>query len=878
MPKKIKYNPADRIADLAVVRMQDRIKEIYAEAERDITRKMNEFTQKFEKRDAQYRADVAAGKIAQADYDAWRRGQVFQGEQWKAAKREMTAQIRRANQTAAGIVNGERRAVFQKNANYAAYQIEKRTKGAVNFSLYDSATVTRLLKEDKKLLPEYKINEVKDYKWNNSKVNNAVTQSIIQGESFEDLTKRLTHSLEAGNRSTMMTFARTAMTGAQNAGRIEAMHDAEDMGIKVQKRWIATLDSRTRDTHAELDGQVVDVDKPFEVDGMEIMYPGDPNADPALVYNCFIGETNIATDSKIIRSYKHDYSGKLIEVETSSGVKFTCTPNHPILTPSGWVPAALMNNGDNLLIASVRNGCGLRRNGNIQHIHARMKALYNALHRVGLMSRDSTLRVDFHGDTPTADVEVITKKWHLRGNGDSSSADSVDKFLLENSDKSLMSKGASVQHFGRVRLAALRFVRGFCKVPAFFGRGLAHAVIHGFGTVARNDTAILEPQADSMTGDMQFLRESLDRFPGKVFVDNIVNINITTVSHIPVYNLQTGNSRYFVNTIIEQNGEKCNGNFAIAHNCRCTLGYEYPDVATGIGRRRDNETGEVVGDMTYREWEEIKRGEEAEPIDTPEPELEQQGEDDSFAGRLASEKLSPYSYELDYFEYAEQMQAWDGDRTQWIESVHPGTVIDMQTERTFDGEPHCSFAPIDNAVARLYEQVPLTADHSNLVLCDYDNARFHLPNGEDDRRLTVDAIAQVFENEGQTVIAFRRDWMNHSLKESLEERQRMIDEGQVLPMVFPVASPEGVVMHEWGHTVHSHFLNAMCYDDPDAQELWNWYKTLSKEDITTGLSEYAAVNFGEFTAECFAEMQTSNPRPLARQCWQYMSGLIGRGY
>ena len=80
-----------------------------------------------------------------------------------------------------------------------------------------------------------------------------------------------------------------------------------------------------------------------------------------------------------------------------------------------------------------------------------------------------------------------------------------------------------------------------------------------------------------MTGDMQFLRESLDRFPGKVFVDNIVNINITTVSHIPVYNLQTGNSRYFVNTIIEQNGEKCNGNFAIAHNCRCSLGYEYPD-------------------------------------------------------------------------------------------------------------------------------------------------------------------------------------------------------------------------------------------------------------------------------------------------------------
>lgn len=76
------------------------------------------------------------------------------------------------------------------------------------------------------------------------------------------------------------------MTGAQNAGRQARMEDAEEEGVKVKKRWIATLDNRTRDTHQELDGQEVPVDEPFEVDGMEIMYPGDPNADPELVYNC----------------------------------------------------------------------------------------------------------------------------------------------------------------------------------------------------------------------------------------------------------------------------------------------------------------------------------------------------------------------------------------------------------------------------------------------------------------------------------------------------------------------------------------------------------------------------------------------------------------
>lgn len=286
MPKKIKYNPADRIADLAMIRIQDRVKSVYEEAQKDITKKLDEFMKRFKARDAMYQAKVAAGEIAKADYDAWRRCQIFQGERWKIMKQEMADQILKANRTAAGMINDERRVVFQNNANYAAFQIEKKTKGAASFGLYDSATVTRLLKEDRKLLPEYKINAQKDYKWNNRHVNNAVTQSIIQGESIDKLTKRLTDSLEASNRSTMMNFARTAMTGAQNAGRVEAMHDAEDMGIKVKKLWIATLDSRTRDTHAELDGQSVDVDEPFVVDGMGIMFPGDPNADPSLVYNC----------------------------------------------------------------------------------------------------------------------------------------------------------------------------------------------------------------------------------------------------------------------------------------------------------------------------------------------------------------------------------------------------------------------------------------------------------------------------------------------------------------------------------------------------------------------------------------------------------------
>ena len=58
------------------------------------------------------------------------------------------------------------------------------------------------------------------------------------------------------------------------------------MGIKLRREWVATLDNRTRHAHAMLDGQQADIDKPFKVDGYEIMFPGDTSAPGYLVYNC----------------------------------------------------------------------------------------------------------------------------------------------------------------------------------------------------------------------------------------------------------------------------------------------------------------------------------------------------------------------------------------------------------------------------------------------------------------------------------------------------------------------------------------------------------------------------------------------------------------
>jgi SPP1 gp7 family putative phage head morphogenesis protein len=117
-------------------------------------------------------------------------------------------------------------------------------------------------------------------------VKNAVTQGIIQGESVGQIGKRLSEELSTSNARKMDMFARTAVTGAQNAGRVERMRESVSMGIDVKKKWLATLDKKTRDTHRDLDGKEQDVDKPFLIEGKKIDYPGDPKAPAELVYNC----------------------------------------------------------------------------------------------------------------------------------------------------------------------------------------------------------------------------------------------------------------------------------------------------------------------------------------------------------------------------------------------------------------------------------------------------------------------------------------------------------------------------------------------------------------------------------------------------------------
>lgn len=279
-----------KYADEAIKEISKTLRSTYRTAQRELKKKLADFNEKFEKKNEEKKAQLESGQISKQGYREWLTGQVFMRMQWENNIKQVSNVMLDSNRQAVNIINNRRLDVFAENYNYTSFRAERLFRGQnglrISFDLYNTQSVARLIADNPRILPEWKIDEEKDYKWNYKKVNNIVKQGIIQGEGIREITDRLCRDLPTMNEDKMRTFARTAMTGAQNAGRQQQMNDAAKMGLKVQKQWFATLDARTRDAHRGLDGQIVPYDEPFDSDLGEIDYPGDPSADPANVYNC----------------------------------------------------------------------------------------------------------------------------------------------------------------------------------------------------------------------------------------------------------------------------------------------------------------------------------------------------------------------------------------------------------------------------------------------------------------------------------------------------------------------------------------------------------------------------------------------------------------
>ena len=268
--------------------MEQRIQKEYERAANEVTLKLDKHLESFKYKDAKKRIELKAGNITQKEYDNWRTGQIMIGERWKAMSETLAQDYHRANEIAKGIVNGYMPEIYSVNFNYGTYEIEHGTQLDTAFTLYNRNAVEWMIRDNPDLLPpvgktvSQRIAEGKDIRWNKQQINSVMTQAILQGESIPKIARRLADEVGEKNYKAAIRNARTMTTRAENYGRLDSYKRAKSLGIETQKQWVATLDHVTRDSHVDVDGEVVDLDKSFS-NGLDC--PGGMGP-PEEVYNC----------------------------------------------------------------------------------------------------------------------------------------------------------------------------------------------------------------------------------------------------------------------------------------------------------------------------------------------------------------------------------------------------------------------------------------------------------------------------------------------------------------------------------------------------------------------------------------------------------------
>ncbi|MDU0422505.1 phage head morphogenesis protein [Staphylococcus haemolyticus] len=93
-----------------------------------------------------------------------------------------------------------------------------------------------------------------------------ITQGIMSGEGYSKIAKALRDDIGM-TKAQSQRVARTEAGRAMSQAGLDSALVAKDNGLDMKKRWSATKDTRTRDTHRHLDGKAVDIDDNFHSSG-----------------------------------------------------------------------------------------------------------------------------------------------------------------------------------------------------------------------------------------------------------------------------------------------------------------------------------------------------------------------------------------------------------------------------------------------------------------------------------------------------------------------------------------------------------------------------------------------------------------------------------
>lgn len=125
--------------------------------------------------------------------------------------------------------------------------------------------------------------------------------------------------------------------------------------------------------------------------------------------NCLVPGGFILAEG-VMAASRRDYKGNVIQFITSRGNKITVTPNHPVLTNKGFVPAGLLKEGDKIVETTSKYVSFFRKTPNDVNIPTRIEEIFHSFVKAGnsFTFRVKGSPIQFHGDgIANSKVDII---------------------------------------------------------------------------------------------------------------------------------------------------------------------------------------------------------------------------------------------------------------------------------------------------------------------------------------------------------------------------------------------------------------------------------------------------------------------------------------
>ena len=401
-------------------------------------------------------------------------------------------------------------------------------------------------------------------KWSDE-IHGVVQAGFLEGSTIPEITNAITAQMDlskSGTTKSVLDRARRsakqlAITGTNhyaNTARIAFVDKNDD--ILKGYRFLAVNDSRTSRTCARLDQTTYLKDDPKL-----------SSVTPPLHPNCVLGSTLITSAFGVSSISKRRYKGVFITITSANGDTITVTPNHPVLTATGWLPAKMLNRFDKIV-----NQCRVKEVGVIDgYDNSVIPSISEVFDSVRGSSKVSSSKVplsapDFHNDASDGEVAVILTDSGLGVIDDALAIKYSGELNLKrrNKRRGLFSRLSSFDKFAFSCFSSCSgFVSGVSKAASFFVRCVIHPRLLLLTSISDMNIIFSKDSLNWTRRDTDILSDSCNSYAGGVSFDNIVSVDFVELD-THVYNLETVDHCYAANGII-------------THNCRSALTFDVDD-------------------------------------------------------------------------------------------------------------------------------------------------------------------------------------------------------------------------------------------------------------------------------------------------------------